>query len=126
MQFPSLIEKKSITLNTELLNQICHLSLLRKQGLCHCAVYPSINLFSTFKRFFCQFQSDLKKGQKSQCGYKSESRISSSIERKACRTQLLYTPFGSNQQDKSVCAYLLATQHTHSSRSTLFHLIGVP
>lgn len=42
MQFPSLIEKMSISLNTELPNQICRLSLLRKRGSCHHAVYPSI------------------------------------------------------------------------------------
>lgn len=124
MQFSSLFEKTSISLNIEFPNRIGHLSLPRKQRLCHRAVHPSVSLFSTFTSSFLPISVRFEKGTEVSRGYKSWSWISSSIEREACRTQLLCTPFGSRHQDKSACAYWLATQHTHSSRPALFLLIG--
>lgn len=58
--FPVL--KKSISLNTELPNQIGHLSLPRKQGLCHHAVHPSINFFSIFTSLFLPISVKFEKG----------------------------------------------------------------
>lgn len=58
--------KKSISLDTELLNQIYHLTLLRKQGLCHHAVYPSIcQSLQYFLKFFLANFSKIWKGGRS-------------------------------------------------------------